>query len=133
MVEGETDEVKLTDLKHVYDILEKDAKEMSIDLLNGVSMWRSASIICFILAALAAVVGIVVVTYFGVNQTIIKVNVDTHTKYTFEEFKLEVILIGSFLFGLAAIAFLAGTHYHRRFGELRRKYSELRATLEKLS
>jgi hypothetical protein len=128
----ETGDGRLSDLQGVYDILQRDAKDMANDLLSGVSMWRSASIICFMLASFAVACGVLVVVYVGLNQEVIAVNVQTHTKFAYEQFKEGVLLVAAFLYGVGASAVAAGIHYLRRYSVLRSKYSDLQAMLEKL-
>jgi hypothetical protein len=133
MMAAKESEGELTDLKEVYEILQRDSKEMVNDLLSGVSMWRSASVICFILAFLGAVAGLAVVTYVGlVSQTAIGENISTGARYVFEGGpKIEVILIASCLFGVATVAAMAGVYYLRKYFALRKKYFHLQSILKK--
>jgi hypothetical protein len=125
MANTDTEVNRLTDLTQVYSVLQKDAKQMSQDLIEGVSMWKSAAIISILLASLAGAVGAVFLAYFGVNQAVIAVNVAAKTKYSYEEFRFEALLIVTFLFAVAAVAGVAGVRYYGRFSELRKKYSDL--------
>lgn len=135
--ETNRDDSRLADLHDVYDILQKDAKEMATDLLNGITMWRSASVVCFSLAALALVVGLVIAIYVGFYSPsilaekigkvgpVLKVNIPGGPKVT-------VIVATALLFVVSALSAGAGAFYMRRYFFLRKKYSDLRATLQKL-
>jgi hypothetical protein len=130
------DSQRLADLKDVYDVLQKDAKEMAVDLLDGVTMWRSASLVCFSLAALALAVGVVVSVYVGFSAPTIfyaKLGGGSQTNGVIEGGpKLGVIAITIFLFSVSALSAGAGAFYLRKFHFLQGKYSDLKATLQKL-
>ncbi len=119
------DESEFAELGEVYGLLKRDAKDMLLDLLEGVSLWRSTARILFGVALLAFL--LVPLFAWGAastqptNEVAFSLTVSTGLG-----------LIGIFMFSLGVVTTFTGIRYRSKYQVLKSKYSELYETAKKL-
>ncbi|MDA4124807.1 MAG: hypothetical protein OK438_05075 [Thaumarchaeota archaeon] len=121
MTEQSVDEEKFEDLAEVYGVLKRDVKDMLLDLLEGVSLWKSASRMSF---GFALVAFALVPLFVWGSLTTREVGFTLSTGLG---------LIAGFMLGVGALTSLTGVRYRTKYSGLRKKYSELYESAKKLS
>ena len=131
MTEKPIDEPEIAELGEVYGMLKRDAKEMLYDLLDGVTLWRSTARILFGIATIAFVLGLLFL--WGASRAIHLTIAAPGYLNELTSFFNDLALIGAFMLVLGAVTALAGIRYRRKYSYLRKRYSGLYETAEKLN
>jgi hypothetical protein len=123
VTEQDVDEKKFEELAEVYGLLKKDAKDMLQDLLQGVSLWRSASRLLFGFALLS----------FALVPLFVWGSATTEGSSIGFGLSTGLGLIAIFMFALGSVTSLTGLRYRAKYFKLKKKYSELYEAAKKLS